>query len=112
MTLRRSIQYFDISSFDKSEFTQTLAECSGNSALWFAAEIANHGYRALLRPRCKLPRRHRTAKRGNEFSPPDIDCHVTFPRGSCPCNDRGRYHTFVRPCTAMTAPGHERKVST
>src|SRR5258708_3640913 len=28
----------------------------------------------------------RTAKREYELSPFDVDCHVTLPWGSCPCN--------------------------
>ena len=33
--------------------------------------------RVAMSPRCQ---------RGYEFSPPDVDCHVTLPWGSCPCN--------------------------
>src|SRR5262249_5929405 len=29
------------------------------------------------------PRRRRAAKRDKQFSPPDVDCHVTLPWGSC-----------------------------
>ena len=35
-----------------------------------------------LRVRDERPRR-RATKRGYEFSPPDVDCHATLPRGSC-----------------------------
>src|SRR5262249_21227819 len=37
---------------------------------------------ALLRSRHNWPRR-RAAERDDKFSPPNIDCHVTLPRGSC-----------------------------
>jgi hypothetical protein len=36
----------------------------------------------LLRPRRERPR-CRAAKRDKQFSPPDVDCHVTLPWGSC-----------------------------
>src|SRR5437879_6323980 len=42
----------------------------------------------LLRARRERPRRRRPAKRGYEFSPSDVDCHVTLPWGSCPRNGR------------------------
>jgi len=37
----------------------------------------------LLGTRGERPSGSRAAKRDNEFSPLDLDCHVTFPRGSC-----------------------------
>jgi len=36
---------------------------------------------SLLRPRPERPRDRRAAKRGYEFSPSDVDCHMTLPRG-------------------------------
>jgi hypothetical protein len=37
-----------------------------------------------LRARRDRPRGRRTAERGYEFSPPDVDCHVTLPWGVMP----------------------------
>ena len=39
----------------------------------------------LLRA-CRKRPRDRAAKRDNEFSPPDADCHVTLPWGVMQCN--------------------------
>ena len=41
---------------------------------------------ALLRARRDRPSSGRAAKRDNEFSPSNVDCNVTLPWGSCPCN--------------------------
>ena len=38
---------------------------------------------SLLRPRRERPS-DRTAERGYEFSPSNVDCHVTLPRGVMP----------------------------
>jgi hypothetical protein len=35
---------------------------------------------------CAKTKSRRAANRDNEFSPPDVDCHVTLPWGSFPCN--------------------------
>jgi hypothetical protein len=42
----------------------------------------------LLRARRERPRDCRAAKRDDEFSSLDVDCHVTLPWGSC----NGRDH--------------------
>jgi hypothetical protein len=47
----------------------------------------------LLRRGTERPCNRRTAKREYELSPFDVDCHVTLPRGSCPCNG-GRLPRF------------------
>src|SRR5262245_50333164 len=49
-------------------------------------EIPDHRQLWLLRPRRQRPRSGCAAKRGNELSSSDVDCHVTLPWGSCPCN--------------------------
>src|SRR5208337_751723 len=49
----------------------------------------------VLSARRKRPRGCRAAKRANEFSPSDVDCHATLPWGSCPCNMEGRYHALI-----------------
>ena len=36
----------------------------------------------------------RAAARRYEFSPPNVDCHVTLPQGSCP-SSAGRYHASL-----------------
>jgi hypothetical protein len=41
---------------------------------------------ALLRARRDRPSSGCAAKRDNEFSPSNVDRHVTLPWGSCPCN--------------------------
>src|SRR6516164_2795610 len=38
----------------------------------------------LLRARSERPCSRSAAERSNEFSPVDMDCHATLPRGSCP----------------------------
>ena len=50
-----------------------------------ATQKSNHRHRRLLRARHERPP-SRAAKRGYEFSPSDLDCHVTLQWGSCPCN--------------------------
>src|SRR5262249_11222681 len=52
-------------------------------------------HHALLRPRPERPRDRRAAKRGYEFSPSDVDCHVTLPWGACPCNGRTVSHEGI-----------------
>jgi hypothetical protein len=42
----------------------------------------------LLGPRDERASGNSAAKRDNNFSPPDLDCHATLPRGSC----NGRDH--------------------
>jgi hypothetical protein len=42
--------------------------------------------RSPLCARRKRPCRRRAAERDNEISPPDVDCHVTLPRGRAQCN--------------------------
>jgi len=42
-------------------------------------EIANHWHPSLLRARDERPSSSSAAKRDNEFSPSDADCHVTLP---------------------------------
>src|ERR1700730_7597983 len=66
------------------------------------AEESDHRHRRLLRARHKRPCSHRRAKRGSEFSPSDMDCHVTLPWGSYPCNGRGRYHALIVPSAATS----------
>jgi hypothetical protein len=40
-----------------------------------------HTLSTLLRACRKRPCDRRAAKRGYQFSPSDVDCHVTLPRG-------------------------------
>src|SRR5262249_6112934 len=59
-----------------------------------ADKESDHRHRRLLRPRRKRrPSGSRAAKRDNEFSPPGMDCHVTLPGGSCPCNGGDHINT-------------------
>src|ERR1700738_4668598 len=50
---------------------------------------------ALLRTRHDRPRCCRAAKRSYEFTPADVNCHATLPRGSCSCNG-GTIPRFAR----------------
>src|ERR1700730_13828922 len=58
----------------------------------FRIDIANdqcadgRHFARLLRACRERPSSRRAAKRADEFSPPDVNCHVTLPRGSCPRN--------------------------
>jgi len=45
----------------------------------------DHRHHRLLRARRKRPHR-RSDKRGDEFSPSDVACHLTLPLGAMPCN--------------------------
>jgi hypothetical protein len=46
-------------------------------------EESDYRRRPLLCPHIERPSGRRAAKRDNEFSPPDVDCHATLPWGSC-----------------------------
>src|SRR6516162_4725179 len=70
---------------DPAEIAHSLHEGGGPLALRRRAarsEQSDGRHLRLLRARRARPRR-RAAKHGNEFSPPDIDCHATLQRGSC-----------------------------
>jgi hypothetical protein len=47
-------------------------------ALGIAHQHADAPHTLGLRARRERPREHRAAKRDYEFSPPDVDCHVTL----------------------------------
>jgi putative tryptophan/tyrosine transport system substrate-binding protein len=70
---------------------QTAARTLGLEAATHEHADAAHLF-VLLRARRNRPRR-RTAKRDDEFSSLDMDCHATLPWGSCPCN-RGTISRF------------------
>ena len=61
---------------------------------WLPTHKADAQYpHSLLGPRDERASGNSAAKRDNNFSPPDLDCHATLPRGSC--KRRGRYHTWT-----------------
>ena len=76
----------------------------------------DHRHRRLLRASHKRPRDRRAAeKRDNEFSPPDVNCHVDSPVGgrvdamemTISCFDRavcGRYFTFADGVVSVRLP--------
>jgi hypothetical protein len=49
----------------------------------------------LLPARSKRPRCRRATQRGYEFSPSDVDCHVTLQWGVMPIAMEGGYHAFI-----------------
>jgi hypothetical protein len=51
---------------------------------WLPTDKADAQYpHSLLGPRNERASGNSAAKRDNNFSPPDLDCHATLPRGSC-----------------------------
>src|SRR5215472_12910252 len=77
----------DIAVFDKANLAQSITErCRMIGVFCGIIEKPDHRHRRLLRPRCERPR-GRAAERDNEFSPSNVDCHVTLPRG-------GRVHAM------------------
>jgi hypothetical protein len=88
VTLRPMVFDRDVLALDVASFANALLKCGPEVLVLFGrAEIheTDHRHRRLLRARSERPR-HRTAERGYQFPPLDLDCHVTLPWGSCPCN--------------------------
>jgi hypothetical protein len=50
------------------------------------------------------------SSRDNEFSPPDLDCHVTLPKGPCSCNSGQDITLLFRSAPSTTARGHFRQI--
>jgi hypothetical protein len=71
-----------------AEFAESLHECryqrAGRRGRGRPEETDSPQAARLLRARRERPLHRRAAKRANEFSPSDVDCHVTLSRGSSP----------------------------
>jgi hypothetical protein len=84
VAIRPAILNRDVPALEMAGFAQAFAECRNElcGACGRAdIEIANHWHPSLLRARYERPSGGRAAKRDNEFSPSDADCHVTLPPG-------------------------------
>jgi hypothetical protein len=77
----------NVLAFKITEIAQPLPENIPHRRIIDDADARN--LPLLLRTRAERPRGGRTAKRGNEFSPPNLDCHVTPPVGSSHATEEG-----------------------
>jgi hypothetical protein len=95
MAISPTVLNREVPALDQTRFTQALPKprhTIGVGLSQTGTEETYHRHRRLLTARRDRPRR-RTAERGYEFPPSNVDCHVTLPRGHAHAME-GRYHAF------------------
>src|SRR5262249_23226985 len=88
-TIRPAILDRDGATLDPAERAQSLHKSSNPWIEYHRSvreqEPDRRQLSSLLRARRERHGDRRAAKRDNEFSSPEVDCHATLPRGSCLC---------------------------
>src|SRR5262249_40089078 len=98
MSFRRSKLKSNVLPLDIPQIPQSLPKLTPKL---FRIDIANDQcangrHFRLLRVRRERPHSRRATKRDNQFSPLDVDCHVTLPRGVVPLQWTGMIPRFNR----------------